>query len=221
MVVVPQTSNVLLQVVSDGFVNVEREGISVRYPCKPLLIATFNPEEGELREHLLDRIAVALSADAAPLELNERVEAAGLVTGFADNAMTKSRIDDAVSSEDALRNRIIFARADLEDVQLKGDQLLYLCEEANRAGCQGQRAELFAVEVRVCACGCVNVRVIVSSTRDQCRVGTNSRSSRDMVYRRRSSTGWNRSHRLAARLESHLSHAATGARRRSRARLPR
>ncbi|CAN0485105.1 unnamed protein product, partial [Scytosiphon promiscuus] len=61
--------------VTDGWVSVEREGISMRYPCNPLLIATFNPEEAELRDHLLDRIAVALSVDAAPLDMDQRIEA--------------------------------------------------------------------------------------------------------------------------------------------------
>ena len=147
-----ETANILLNVVNDGFVNVEREGISLRYPCRPLLIATFNPDEGELRDHLLDRIAVSLSADAEPLDIEGRVKAVQSVLNFSSsgkqgNTEADTALTDAIENEDDLKTAIIFAREYIKDLKIAPSQLQYLCEEAIRAGCQGHRAEIFAAEV--------------------------------------------------------------------------
>ena len=147
-----ETANILLNVVNDGYVNVEREGISLRYPCKPLLIATFNPDEGELRDHLLDRIAVSLSADSEKLDISQRVEAVDSVLNFAPsgkqgNAEATIALEDAISNEEDLKTALVFAREYLKDLKIAPSQMQYLCEEAIRAGCQGHRAEIFATEV--------------------------------------------------------------------------
>jgi len=147
-----ETANILLNVVTEGKVIVEREGISLTYPCRPLLIATFNPDEGELRDHLLDRIAVALSADAEKMEIKSRVEAVDSVLGFNPgskqaNPDAEKALEEAIENEEDLKTAIVFAREFLRDVKIAPSQIQYLCEEAIRAGCQGHRAEIFACEV--------------------------------------------------------------------------
>lgn len=143
-----ELANILLGVISEGWVNVEREGVSVRYPCRPLLIATFNPEEADLRDHLLDRIAVSLSADAQVLSLDQRIEAVNEVLSFSKNGDSSSEdYAKVLDDEEQLRTRIIFARESLEETQLSYDQKVYLAEEAARAGCQGHRGEIFACEI--------------------------------------------------------------------------
>ena len=147
-----ETANILLNVVTEGYVTVEREGISLRYPCRPLLIATFNPDEGELRDHLLDRISIALSADAEKLDNAQRVQAVESVMDFSSSGAQKSEkaektLTEAISNEEDLKTAIIFAREYIKDLRVAPSQIQYLCEEAIRAGCQGHRAEIFAVEV--------------------------------------------------------------------------
>ncbi|KAJ3703764.1 hypothetical protein LUZ61_007469 [Rhynchospora tenuis] len=140
-------SNLLLNVLTDGVNLVEREGISFRHPCKPLLIATYNPEEGSVREHLLDRIAINLSADL-PMSFEERVAAVGIATQFQESSREVFKLVED-ETENA-KTQIILAREYLKDVTINREQLKYLVMEAVRGGCQGHRAELYAARVAKC-----------------------------------------------------------------------
>ncbi|XP_022756212.1 magnesium-chelatase subunit ChlD, chloroplastic isoform X3 [Durio zibethinus] len=126
-------SNLLLNVLTEGVNIVEREGISFKHPCKPLLIATYNPEEGAVREHLLDRIAINLSADL-PMNFEDRVAAVGIATKFQE---ASNEVFKMVEEEtEYAKTQIILAREYLRDVTISREQLKYLVMEALRGGCQ-------------------------------------------------------------------------------------
>lgn len=145
--------DILIKVLSDGYVTVEREGLSVKYPCRPLMIATYNPQEGEIREHLLDRFAIALSTDAFPLSIAERLEGVDNVLGFSGGTTVQNteeadkKLQLAESEEQKLRTQVEIARGIMQNVNMTKSQIQYLCEEATRGGCEGQRAEIFATEI--------------------------------------------------------------------------
>ncbi len=51
-------ADIILDAVASGWNSIEREGISVQHPSRFIFVGTMNPEEGELRPQLLDRMAL-------------------------------------------------------------------------------------------------------------------------------------------------------------------
>jgi magnesium chelatase subunit D len=162
-----EVANILINALDKGFVTVEREGLSAQYPCKPqLVVATYNPDEGELNDSIVDRFAMSLSSEATPLSVEQRIQVVDNVEGFHPGDISENRdtLADTLSANGAsvagsmnannnflqdeeIRENILESKSLLPNVKIESSQILYLCEEATRAGCEGQRAEIFATEI--------------------------------------------------------------------------
>ncbi|HJN36549.1 MAG TPA: magnesium chelatase ATPase subunit D [Prochlorococcaceae cyanobacterium Fu_MAG_50] len=136
--------NLILAASGAGENRVEREGLSLSHPCRPLLIATYNPEEGAIRDHVLDRFAMALSADQL-ISTEQRVEITEAV--LAHGQSTDDFAARWAEETDALATQLLLARQWLQDVKISHEQIEYLVREALRGGVEGHRSELYAVRV--------------------------------------------------------------------------
>ncbi len=127
----------LLDVAVSGVNRVERDGLSHTHPARFVLVASMNPEEGELRPQLLDRFGLAVEV-RAPAEVGERVEA--VRRQLALESIGAHEHDAATA---VLRARIVAARSVVPTVD---DEVLYVASAvALGVGAEGLRADLMLV----------------------------------------------------------------------------
>ncbi|MFJ8854680.1 putative cobaltochelatase [Streptomyces sp. NPDC102437] len=131
--------DLLLDAAAMGASYVEREGVSVRHAARFLLVGTMNPEEGELRPQLLDRFGLTVEV-AASRETDQRVEVVRRRLAYDDDpaAFAAKWADD----EDALRARIVAARALLPEVRLGDAALRQIAATCAAFEVDGMRADI-------------------------------------------------------------------------------
>ncbi|WP_405800251.1 putative cobaltochelatase [Streptomyces sp. NBC_01506] len=131
--------DLLLDAAAMGASYVEREGVSVRHASRFLLVGTMNPEEGELRPQLLDRFGLTVEV-AASREPDLRVEVVRRRLAYDDDpAAFAARWAD---EENALRARIVAARALLPEVRLGDAALRQIAATCAAFEVDGMRADI-------------------------------------------------------------------------------
>jgi magnesium chelatase subunit D len=129
----------LLDVAASGVNRVERDGVSHTHPARFVLVASMNPEEGELRPQLLDRFGLSVDV-SAPVNIAERVEAVRRQLKIESSAGP----DDSYSVETAqLRDEV--ERARRTPVSLDHELLHVASSIAMDVGAEGLRADLMLV----------------------------------------------------------------------------
>jgi magnesium chelatase subunit D len=134
------TGNYLMDSLSRGRLALEREGLSADYPTNFVLIGTFNPDEGEVRQGLSDRVGLMVSVLAAsnPAERVEIINRALLFDRQPENLTATFADETAI-----LQGLIAEAQEVLPQVQISDEQLKALSEIALRLGVSGNRVDLF------------------------------------------------------------------------------
>ena len=141
------SANLLLGVIDEGEVRVERDGMSLRAAARFSLIASYDPAEGPPRKHLLDRVGL-LAPLPATLDARQRMA-----------VIHHNLQPDGGWSEDTafLRGLVRTAREQLPDVTISDAQLAQLSATALAYGVEGHRVDLFAMRA-VCAAAALNFR---------------------------------------------------------------
>ncbi|WP_424214400.1 putative cobaltochelatase [Streptomyces sp. BI20] len=131
--------DLLLDAAAMGSSYVEREGVSVRHGARFLLVGTMNPEEGELRPQLLDRFGLTVEVSASR-EPAQRVEVVRRRLAHDDDpAAFAARW---AAEEDAVRARVVAARALLPSVRLGDVSLLRIAAVCAGFEVDGMRADI-------------------------------------------------------------------------------
>lgn len=129
-------TNLLLSVLDDHEVRLEREGMSIRWPADVRLIGSYDPSEGMPRRHLIDRLGMIVQASQ---QSNEKDRKQVIENNFL--------IDPNNWQEDSdfLRGLIQTAREHLPNVVIDDEQIEQIIVTSMAYGVEGHRADLFAI----------------------------------------------------------------------------
>ena len=99
---------------------VERTGVSTSRPCRALCVATWNPDEGEVKRRIVDAFALHASADE-PLAVERRVRGVELASAWMDDwsaVADEARGDEAAAAAAVASARHTLARVRVTDAQV-------------------------------------------------------------------------------------------------------
>jgi magnesium chelatase subunit D len=124
----------LLDVAVSGVNRIERDGVSHTHPARFVLVASMNPEEGELRPQLLDRFGLAVDIET-PGDPTVRAAAVAAQLAADDDAGT---LAGARASDAELRD----ALARVTRAEVPADVVALASRVAVAVGAEGLRADL-------------------------------------------------------------------------------
>ncbi len=135
--------DVLLDAAAQGVVHVKRGQHAVDYPSRFTLIGTMNPEEGELRPQITDRIGLRVFVRSAG-SFEERLEIYRRNAAFARDSRTFA--DAHAAETKKLRTKMAAALKRIGSVRVSPEAEAVAIEAVARLGIESHRTEFVALE---------------------------------------------------------------------------
>ena len=135
--------DVILDAAATGRYRLERDGLSMSYDARFVLVGSMNPEEGWLRPQLLDRFGLAVHISAIS-EVDERAEVFRRTRAFA--ADPKGFLRSYGDDQAEVRERLLLAQSRLKDVTVPENVVQRTIEAVLRLGVKTHRAELATLQ---------------------------------------------------------------------------
>ena len=126
-----------------GINQVERDGISFTHPVHLTVLATMNPEEGVLPQHILDRFGMYVDVEGEA-EIEHRVMIMRRTLAYGSD-VASFRKEYAESTQE-LAAKIEAAVKLLPQIQLSDAMLILAAQMVSQALCAGHRAEIYLLE---------------------------------------------------------------------------
>jgi Mg-chelatase subunit ChlI len=131
--------DVLLDAAAYGVNIIEREGISISHPSEFILVGTMNPEEGELRGQLSDRIGLKIDVEAIS-DIEKRILIMKRREEFEkDPALFNKGFE---KDQKVLQDKIVEARKNLDDVAIEDTLIEIIATITVELGSEGHRSDI-------------------------------------------------------------------------------
>lgn len=143
--------DVILDSATSGVNVVEREGISFSHPSRFILVGTMNPEEGEVRAQLLDRIALHVPIEGIH-QVDERVRITLLRNRFENDP--EAFLKECEPENQKLRRKIKKAQKLLPEVVLSDRIQMLLCKMCIELDVEGHRPDVMLAKTAMTLAAC-------------------------------------------------------------------
>lgn len=136
----------LLDVIASGWNHIERSGVSVRHPSRFIFIGSMNPEEGELRPQILDRLPLVVNVKGSK-DIESRINI--IERNLLFETEPKKFQNDWKLSNDEIMEAIKNAKKQLLNVKISKDIIVSIAKLCAYLKLDGYRPDIVLAKTSI------------------------------------------------------------------------